>query len=560
MLPEATWRIAEWIRLAVAIGGGLGFAGFTVLLARGKHRPRQAILGLAITVGVVGGMRWIGGELAVSRLCKAEELSGALSATPTSLSQRVVQWLEDNHIDVPVGLKTWASNGRPMENPPRMSRLVSYSRWPVRREFVKRMMTDEKHAAYLAGRWDECFPAVTGADVDLAHRRDLMEMFRIIHGNLSVSECSRQAASLWMGLVFLTDPVEFARWRGPIRDAMLGVSDPIQAEYHDCWMRVLDTLLAYDPPASWPVATEALISNPTTLRRAVRERVRGVMSHFDAVVREFEASERAEDWGGAFALWQDTGRWLAAYPGTSGEDRIRQWRRTTMGEWLTTDAMGTKGDHLFQSRERWVNLTAEDVMELAPDQEAVLHAKACDWADRAVALSENATASSRQNEAHAAMEHVWVLHPFLSRAHQSDLVRRLTPALIRPAVYTSLLNEGSKSQRFQTCDRCRRFLESSWQELAPEHLKTLVENSRSRWDPYGCSALILYFDAWSATPNFSDEEWLLDAIACGRIWKVLPPGTPKDQVENPLRRRGRISWIRSAERTMVALRGCYPPP
>ena len=409
MLPEATWRIAKWIRLAVAIGGGLGFAGFMVLLARGKHRPRQALLGLAITVGVVGGMRWIGGELAVSRLCKAEELSGALSATPTSLSQRVVQWLEDNHINVPVGLKTWASNGKPMENPPRMSRLVSYSRWPVRREFVKRMMTDEKHAAYLAGRWDECFPAVTGADVDLAHRRDLMEMFRTIHGNLSVSECSRQAASLWMGLVFLTDPVEFARWRGPIRDAMLGVSDPIQAEYHDCWMRVLDTLLAYDPPASWPVATEALISNPTTLRRAVRERVRGVMSHFDAVVREFEASERAEDWGGAFALWQDTGRWLA-------------------------------------------------------------------------------------------------------------------------------------------------------EELAPEHLKTLVENSRSRWDPYGCSALILYFDAWSATPNFSDEEWLLDAIACGRIWKVLPPGTPKDQVENPLRRRGRIFWIRSAERTMVALRGCYPPP
>ena len=223
------------------------------------------------------------------------------------------------------------------------------------------MMTDDTRALYLVENWDECFPAVTGADVDLDHRRELMEMFREFRANPSLSKNSRQAATLWMGLVFLTDPVEFAGWREPIRDAMLEIPEPIQADHHDCWMRVLDTLLAYDSPASWPAATQVLASHPTTLRRAVRERVRGVMSHFDAIVREFDDSERSGDWNGAFAIWQDTGRWLAAYPGSAGEHRVKQWRSTTMFRWLETDGLGTKWDKLFHNQEILVNLTPEDL-------------------------------------------------------------------------------------------------------------------------------------------------------------------------------------------------------
>jgi len=537
MLGESLWRIEEWIFFAILAIGGLGLTGLMAGLGSGKHRLRHAILALVITVAIAGGMRWIGGELALSRLFRSDELTGTYTAMPETLEQRLVQWLENKHIGVPAWLKSRESKDRLFEYPPRMHRLVSYSRWSVRREFVRRMLMDETRAAYLVEKWYECFPAVTGQDVDLARRRDLMEMFRTIRENSSLSEKSRQAATLWMGLVFLSDPVEFSRWREPLRDAMLGIPDPMKAEHHDCWMRVLDTLLAYDPPASWPVATQSLTSNPKTLRRAVRERVRGVMSHFDAVVREFNASERAADWDGAFALWQDTGRWLAVYPGTTGEDRIKQWRQTTMFEWLKMDGLGTKWDDLFRGNEYFpqgeylMNLAAEDTMELSPEQEAVLYAKACDWAEKAVALSEKATVSEGQSEAHVALEHVRVLHPFLNSTHQKDLVRRITPALIRPAVYTRSYGGFRKMPLFETCMHCRRLLERSWHEIPPDQLKTLAKNTRPLMSPNGSGSWLLCFDAWSDTPEFSDEERLLYSIAYNVSWRVMPPDTPKNLVE-----------------------------
>jgi hypothetical protein len=443
MFDESLWRIEEWNFFAILAVGGLGFTGFMAWLGSGKRRLRYAIIGLTITVVIAGSLRWAGREFALSRLFGSDELviGPYISPLPDTLAQRLVKWLDNKHIGVPAWLKARAEEFRDTEYPPRMHRLISYSRWSVRREFTRRMMMDEKHAVYLVEHWYECFPAVIGQDVDLVRRRELMEMLLGFRGDPSLSEMSRQVATLWMGLIFLTDPVEFARWREPLRDAMLGTPKPMKAAHHDCWMRVLDTLLAYDPPASWPAATKTLTTKPFTLRRAVRERVRGVMSHFDAVVREFDNSERAADWGGAFALWQDTGRWLAAYPDTAGEERIKKWLQTTMFEWLKTDGLGTKWDDLFRGSEYFpqgeylVNLAAEDMMELSPEQEAVLYTKACAWAEQAVALSEKATVSKDQSKAHVALEHVRVLHPFLNSAHQKDLVHRITPALIRPAVY-----------------------------------------------------------------------------------------------------------------------------
>jgi hypothetical protein len=531
MLPQSLWRTEQWIWLAMASAGGFGFTVFMISLGSGRDRLRLAVLAMAISVSIAGGMRWVGGEFALNRFFNSEELHGTAAIRPDPFSERLVKWLEDKKIAVPAWLQTRATNHRAVADPPRMHRLVSYSRWPVRRKFVRRMMTDDTRALYLVENWDECFPAVTGADVDLDHRRELMEMFREFRTNPSLSKNSRQAATLWLGLVFLTDPMEFANWREPIRDAMLEIPEPIQAQHHDCWMRVLDTLLAYDPPASWPAATQALASHPTTLRRAVRERVRGVMSHFDAIVREFDASERSADWSGAFALWQDTGRWLAAYPGTAEEDRVRQWRRTKMFQWLTTDGLGTQWNRLFHNQEILVNLTNEDVVDFTAEQESVLYAKACDWADQAVSLSEKATATSGQDEAHVALEHVRVLHPFLSSAHRKNLIRRITPALVRPAIYTSCTNPKSKLPNFVTCLRCRRFIERSWHEISPEHLKSMARNLRPLLNPRGSGSWLLCFDAWSDTPEFSDEEWLLHAIAFDWTWRLMPPDTPKYLVE-----------------------------
>lgn len=535
MLPQSLWRTWDWVWLLVVGAGGLGFTGFMISLGAGRRRLRLALVALAISLAMACGVRWIGGELALSRFFQSYELGGTAVDGPESLSQRLAKWLEDKQLEVPAWLQARASANRPVADPPRMHRLLAASRWPVRMTFVKRMMRDEKLAAYLVENWDECFPAVTGADVDLDHRRELMEWLRVFREDPSLSENSRHAATLWMGLVVLTDASEFAVWREPVRDAMLRVAEPIQADHHDCWMRVLDTLLAFDPPESWPVATQVLASHPTTLRRAVRERVRGVMHHFDAIVREFDDSGRAGDWNGALAIWQDTGRWLAAHPGTAVEDRVKQWRSTVMFRWLKTDGLGTKWDKLFYNHEILLNLTDEDRVDLTPEQEAVLHAKARDWADQAAALSEDVRDPSGRDEAHAAhaaMERVRVIHPLLGSALQKDLVRRLAPALTRPAVYTAAINANSKPTAvFATCDRCRRFIERSWHQIPPEHLKILAGNIRPLISPRGSGAWLLFFDAWSDTPEFSDEEWLLHALSFDRIWRVMPAGTPRELVE-----------------------------
>jgi hypothetical protein len=534
MLPESLWRTGDWVWLSVAGAGGLGFTGFMISLGCGRHRLRLAVVALGISLAMACGVRWIGGELALGRFFHSYELGGTADDEPESLSQRLAKWLEDKQLGVPAWLQARASANRAVADPPRMHRLLAASRWPVRRGFVKRMMRDEKLATYLVENWDECFPAVTGADVDLDHRRELMEWLRAFREDPSLSENSRHAATLWMGLVLLTDPAEFAVWREPVRDAMLRVAEPIQADHHDCWMRVLDTLLAFDPPESWPVATQVLASHPTTLRRAVRERVRGMMHHFDAIVREFDDSGRSGDWNGAFAIWQDTGRWLAAYPGSAGEHRVKQWRSTTMFRWLETDGLGTKWDKLFYNQEILLNLTDEDLVDLTPEQEAVLYAKACGWADQAAALSEIVKDPSGRDEraAHAALERVRVLHPFLGSALQKDLVRRLAPALTRPAVYTASINANSKPHAvFATCNRCRRFLERSWHLISPEHLKILAGNIRPLISPRGSGAWLLCFDAWSDTPEFSDDEWLLHALSFERIWRVMPRGTPGELLE-----------------------------
>jgi hypothetical protein len=516
MRPQLFWRTAEWVWPLMAGVGALGFTAFMISLDSGRHRLRQAMIALVVSFSLAGAMRWVGGELAISRLVDSPELSGNPYYTSTgsrSISQKLVSWMKDNATEHPETTDL-----------PRMHRLVSSSRWPVRREFLKRMTRDEKLAGHLVEKWNELFPAVTGADVDLHHRRELMTILDGFRNDTSLTKASRHAAILWMGLVLLSDPDEFAMWREPVRDAMLGTPEPFQAKHHDCWMRVVDTLLAHDPPASWPAATEGLTSNPTTLRRAVRERVRGIMSHFDAIEREFDASSGAADWDAAFALWQDTGRWLAAYPGTHEEARVKQWRSATMFQWLNTDGLGTLWKDLDHNFEILLNLTSEDVVDLTPQQEAVLHAKACHWADQATALSEKAATESEREEAHSAMERVRVLHPFLTNIHQKEIVRKVTPTLVRPDIY-------SKHGEYGSCDRCSSWMKQSWRQLSSEDLNTLAKNMRPILSPRRGNAWLLCIEAWSDRPELGDEEWLLRAIAEGPFWKSTNPDTPRDLIE-----------------------------
>ena len=86
MLPQSLWRTEQWIWLAMASAGGLGFTGFMISLGSGRNRLRLAILALAISVSIAGGMRWVGGEFALNRFFNSEELHGTVAIRPDSFS------------------------------------------------------------------------------------------------------------------------------------------------------------------------------------------------------------------------------------------------------------------------------------------------------------------------------------------------------------------------------------------------------------------------------------------------------------------------------------------
>ncbi len=166
--------------------------------------------------------------------------------------------------------------------------LIETSRWPVRRAWIEKMMHDEGAAFLVTNGWNHYFPAVVGQDVTMRNRRELIELLNDIHLDPSLPDTSRDAAVLWMSLIVLTDPVEFADWRVPVRDAIFKQNHPPWAGRMDVGMRIIDALLAFDTHDEAARLTQSFINDAYLTRRALRERVRGFDSHATAIIEAIE--------------------------------------------------------------------------------------------------------------------------------------------------------------------------------------------------------------------------------------------------------------------------------
>ena len=87
-------------------------------------------------------------------------------------------------------------------------------------------MADPRTTDSMATGGARLFAAVTGSDVDYRMRHRLAADLKAVLDRKRAAEESRAMAAMWLGLVFLSDPEEFAKWRAPARDAMLACEDP----------------------------------------------------------------------------------------------------------------------------------------------------------------------------------------------------------------------------------------------------------------------------------------------------------------------------------------------
>ncbi|MFU8893239.1 MAG: hypothetical protein ACNA8L_06385 [Luteolibacter sp.] len=232
-----------------------------------------------------------------------------------------------------IGAYSTSTQYRPEFTP--FDHLLETSRWPFRKFFIMEVMRHESAVELATRDWHRLFPAIVGQDVTLARRNELIGMLHERSNDASAAPASRDAASFWMGLIVLTDAPEFERWRLPALDAMLASGNPPMSLTGDVWMRVIDALLAFD--ADPGASVERFANHRTLLRRAVRERVRGMEAHIPAIIDAIVTLDGTNRPYDALALWMDLKQMLDRNPDAPNHQITRTWMRERMFQWLMDD-------------------------------------------------------------------------------------------------------------------------------------------------------------------------------------------------------------------------------
>ncbi|MCU0780083.1 MAG: hypothetical protein MUF04_03150 [Akkermansiaceae bacterium] len=223
------------------------------------------------------------------------------------------------------------------------SHRLEASRPDLRRRFALAAMHQDGpvriNGQLAVAHWRWLFPAVTGQDVMLTQRQRLWDELRKLHDDAQARPDSRMAAALWLGLIALSDPEAFAEWRPLARDALLLWHDPPYEDIGDVWMRALDLLLAFDSDAEQARLTAPLAARPAWLRRAVRERVRGVRPHLDAALAEIRRADAAGEHDAALALWADVRGFDASLPWDGDDSRVAAGLHEIIAGWLFRDGL-----------------------------------------------------------------------------------------------------------------------------------------------------------------------------------------------------------------------------
>jgi hypothetical protein len=309
---------------------------------------------------------------------------------------------------------------RPEHTP--LDHLIETSRWPVRRNFIQRVMGDENGVVLATRDWHRLLPAVVGQDVTLSRRNELIAWLDVHSRDQSAAPACRDAAILWMALIVLTDVPEFERWRAPVRDAMLACDNPPLSLTGDVWMRVLDALLAFDPD---PTAfTQPLARNGILLRRAVRERLRGMEGQTSAIMREIETLDETSPQS-AIALWLDLKHMVERMSAKSETREIRTWLAKMMFQWLAQDTAGFDARFL-KSHRIWARNLNDLLVDFTDDETKSLALRA----NELVASTDPRIKSTtgRRNVPHevpAAIIQALVIRNFLDGERRSLLSRSI---------------------------------------------------------------------------------------------------------------------------------------
>lgn len=251
--------------------------------------------------------------------------------------------------------------------------LLETSRWPFRKFFIMEVMRHESAVELATRDWHRLFPAIVGQDVTLTRRNELIGLLHELSNDASAAPASRDAATFWMGLIVLTDAPEFERWRVPALDAMLASGNPPISLTGDVWMRVIDALLAFD--ADPGASVERFAKHRTLLRRAVRERVRGMEAHIPAIMNVIDTLDGTDRPYDALALWVDLKQMLDRNPDAPNHEITHTWMRESMLDWLMDETEVFKWRFLTKYRV-WAIEIEDLLVEFAEAESEALTARA----------------------------------------------------------------------------------------------------------------------------------------------------------------------------------------
>ncbi len=385
----------------------------------------------------------------------------------------------------------------------RLEHAVESSHWRVRKEFVSMMLEDVHGAETLVARWNDLFPAVIGQDVDLIHRQELMEMFNVVRLDEKIPLESKQSATLWMGLIFLTDPPEFMEWRSRIRDALFAAEHPPLDEAGDCWMRIADCMLSDEDPAEWARLTAGFVGSKDLLLRATRERVRG-MGHGTAIADEAQHAEARGNASAALALWLDAGRLAAEHPSAPGAKELSAWWSETLLRWASAEEPG-------EIMKQWIEFRLNDAWFHQDSFPAITPETQERLGVYTLRLVSRSSASNPETRYQGIMM-LGALWPLLSQEQQRTIGAAISPDLFDASLYLSEFKGSRTMGRFRLNYSRINLVHRIWPCLSDELRIAYSRCLRATWREARPTGHMLWLDAWSSEPGLGKEQWLLSVL------------------------------------------------
>lgn len=333
-----------WLALAIACF----VAGAAAMPWAGRWRwATRVSAAILLCAGVPYVAMQMQREAAVTSLLEHQEV---LRVTDPGLARPATHesWFEgfmdflDRDVLPRVGIDRGASSSSGLittEPPDPYDHLLETCRWPTRRAFLREVFAEDTRLRLATHDWHRLLPAMTGQDVSLAHRTELMDWLAGIANESSPSAAARRdAAAFWMALIVLTDAEAFATHAERTLALMHASDDPPIGATGDAWMRAFDLLLAMMPDSRHAELTAAFARKPKLLRRATRERVRGMVHHAAAIMEEIRSLDEGGRHQTAAAMWLDLMRLADASADESTRRDIHESLAAMLGYWLLGDS------------------------------------------------------------------------------------------------------------------------------------------------------------------------------------------------------------------------------